>query len=296
MKHFILSSPPGRDGLIRVTGKDFHYLARVRRLRPGDVFKALLPEGGEVPVRVRSLEGAVLTGECLSGNGAGSFPAGTPPLQLPPEENRPEAGNTESALPPLLLFQALPKGSKMDLIVRQAAEGGINEIVPFISEYTVRRIKTSPEESRPAAGRMGAGGPEPGQTERWRRIIREARQQSGSFTATAVGEPCTLEALFARWECLRREYPRTLGLLFHQAPLEKGSFHGYLSRDPELVVIAVGPEGGFSPAEIQRFLEADFKPLIMGNTILRTDTAALYAAAAVRIILLERASWIHRPS
>jgi 16S rRNA (uracil1498-N3)-methyltransferase len=182
----------------------------------------------------------------------------------------------------------------MDLIVRQAAEGGIHEIVPFVSEYTVRRSKVSPEEGC-SGGPAGAGGPESGQTGRWRRIIREARQQSGSFTATVVGEPCTLEALFARWERLRQEYPRILGLLLHQVPLEKGAFHEYLSRDPELVVIAVGPEGGFSPAEVRRFLEVDFKPLIMGNTILRTETAALYAAAAVRIILLERASWIHRP-
>jgi 16S rRNA (uracil1498-N3)-methyltransferase len=58
-----------------------------------------------------------------------------------------------------------------------------------------------------------------------------------------------------------------------------------------MVVLAVGPEGGFSPEEVSRFLAAGFKPLVIGNTILRTETAALYAAAAVRIILLERTAW-----
>ncbi|MDR2185190.1 MAG: 16S rRNA (uracil(1498)-N(3))-methyltransferase [Treponema sp.] len=281
--------------MIRVTGKDFHYLVRVRRFGPGAVFKALLPGGGEIPVRVRSVESAALTGECLSGGGTGDFDE-TPPLRLPPEESSPAAENT-CVLPPLLLFQALPKGSKMDLIVRQAAEGAISEIVPFISEYTIRKIKASPEESRSTAGQadLCAGAAEPGRTGRWRRIVKEARQQSGSLTATTVEEPCTLGALFARWERIRQEHPRALGLFLHQDPLEKGTFHEYLSRDPELVAIAVGPEGGFSPAETRRFLEADFKPLIMGNTILRTETAALYAAAVVRIILLERASWIHKP-
>jgi 16S rRNA (uracil1498-N3)-methyltransferase len=87
----------------------------------------------------------------------------------------------------------------------------------------------------------------------------------------------------------------TLGLLLHQDPLEQGTFHGYLGNNPALVVLAIGPEGGFSSEEADQFLGEGFNPLLMGNTILRTETAALYAAAAVRIILMERTSWIHRP-
>jgi 16S rRNA (uracil1498-N3)-methyltransferase len=60
------------------------------------------------------------------------------------------------------------------------------------------------------------------------------------------------------------------------------------------VAIAVGPEGGFSPEVAARFGEEGFKPVSMGNTVLRAETAAVYAAAAIRIILLERESWSHR--
>jgi 16S rRNA (uracil1498-N3)-methyltransferase len=52
------------------------------------------------------------------------------------------------------------------------------------------------------------------------------------------------------------------------------------------------PEGGFSPGEVSRFLAAGFKAIIWGNTVLRTETAVLYGAAAVRTILLENAAWM----
>ncbi|MDR3168037.1 MAG: 16S rRNA (uracil(1498)-N(3))-methyltransferase [Treponema sp.] len=253
MKCFILPQPPDPQGLVRLTGKDYHYLARVRRFTPGSSFHARLPGGKEVMVRVKALEGACLLGECLF--------------------NQSSAGDT---LPPLVLFQALPKGAKMDLIIRQAAEGGIAEIVPFAADYSI-----------PKTGAPG----EKEKTERWERIIKEARQQSGSGITTAVRPPCTKDALFVYWEALKSRYSGALGLLLHQEALEQGTLHGYLSPVPEFIALAIGPEGGFSPGEVSRFLAAGFKPLILGNTVLRTETAALYGAAAVRVILLESASW-----
>jgi 16S rRNA (uracil1498-N3)-methyltransferase len=257
MKRFILSGPPGEGGLIRLSGADYHYLARVRRLALGAVFDARLPTGEPVRVRVQSVAGDCLTGLCL--------PAGAPSA----------AGMEAPPLPPILLFQALPKGAKMDLIVRQAVEGGITEIAPFVSAHSVPR----PESFGP-------------RLERWRRIIKEARQQSGSPVATSVRPPCAEPALLAYWDTLREAQPRALGILLHQEPLEKGTFHGYLGTKPPLVAIAVGPEGGFSGPEAARFVRAGFKPLLLGNTVLRTETAALYAAAAIRVILLESSAWI----
>jgi 16S rRNA (uracil1498-N3)-methyltransferase len=255
MKRFILNQAPGSDGKIRLSGEDYHYLVRVRRLAPGEIFPALLPGGGETLVQVLSVEGGVLTGLC----GAEKPGAGSP------------------GLPPIFLFQALPKAGKMDLIVRQAAEGGLTEIVPFSSEYSIPRLSDEGQGNR---------------LRRWEKIIREARQQSGSSVATTVKPPVTLAGLLDYWETLKSRTGKALGLLFHQCPLEQASLHGYLSGDPEIVVLAIGPEGGFSPGEVSRFLEAGFKPLTIGDTVLRTETAALYGAAAIRIILLESASWL----
>ncbi|MDR0376966.1 MAG: 16S rRNA (uracil(1498)-N(3))-methyltransferase [Spirochaetaceae bacterium] len=265
MKQFILPGMPDSGGRVCITGRDFHYLVHVKRLRPGAVLNALLPSGEPVKVRIVSMTEGCLTGERLLPQAAG-----------PEETGREPQG---SSLPPLILFQGLPKGAKMDRIICQAAEGGVTEIAPFISAYSVSR----PDDS---GGRL----------ERWRRIIREARQQSGSGTATRVRAAAAFDELLEYWEELKRKYERPVGLLFHQTPLEQGSFHEYLNNHPDLVVLAVGPEGGFSPEEVSRCMSAGFKPLTMGETVLRTETAALYAQAAIRIILVESALWMPRVS
>jgi 16S rRNA (uracil1498-N3)-methyltransferase len=246
MKRFALPGLPNPEGMIRLYEKDHHYLVRVRRLKPGMCFDAILPGGAETRVRILSTVDNILIGECSE-----------PALERQPPP-----------LPPIALFQGLPKGTKMDTIVRQAAEGALSLVQPFHSEYST---------ARPGGEKL----------KRWQRIIREARQQSGSATETEVRPPCSLEALLEYWDSIKTEYLCPLGILLHQEPLGKGSFHDYLSTNPDFVVLCVGPEVGFSPKEVSLFLDAGFKPLVMGYTILRTETAAVYGAAAIRIILLE---------
>ncbi|MDR2536220.1 MAG: 16S rRNA (uracil(1498)-N(3))-methyltransferase [Treponema sp.] len=257
MKQFILPKPPDHTGMIRLSGRDYHYLARVRRFKVGTVFKALLPNGEAVQIAVRSIEKDCILGVCLDFHNLEEDCSGSPKL------------------PPILLFQGLPKISKMDLIVRQAVEGGITEIVPFTSEYSPVKLIDGLDEKR----------------DRWLRIIKEARQQSGSKIATSIRSPGTVQTALYHWETLTRRYSQATGIFLHQTPLEKGSFHGYLNRVPDIVGITIGPEGGFSSEEAAQFLSVGFKPLVLEGTVLRTETAALYAAAAVRIILLENESW-----
>jgi 16S rRNA (uracil1498-N3)-methyltransferase len=277
---FLLKEGPDRDGLVRLRGEDYHYLVNVRRLMPGSVFTALLPpldsnrgSPGRVAVTVTGIDNQTLTGSVVSAeNGQVSAPC---------HEN----------IPPIILFQALPKGTKMDLIVRQAAECGLSEIVPFVSEHSVPR-----ELSRDR------------RLERWRRIIKEARQQSGSVVDTRIQGPLDTGELFAYWEKLQAdatpadsipagtassgcETAAALGLMFTPSAIEQESFHRYLYTIPPLIVLAVGPEGGFSGSELGRFADAGFKQLSLGKTVLRVETAALYGAAAVKIILMERAWW-----
>jgi len=249
VKQLILNREPVRDNTVRLEGDEYRYLVRVRRIKAGDKFPAIMPNGSETIVQVLSIDNGVLTGICSK------------PLEI----------KSTKKMPDIILFQALPKGDKMDLIVRQAAEGGITEIVPFVSEFSV--AKTSAEGQK---------------FTRWKRIIKEARQQSGSKTATSVRQPLTKNGLFEYWEKIKTD---ATGLLFHHEGIEQESLHGYLNNYPKVVAFAIGPEGGFSCAEVSSFLENGFKPFNIEGTILRTETAALYCAAAIKILLLERDSW-----
>jgi len=258
MKHFVLSSPPNPEGMIRLYGEDYHYLVHVRRLRAGLLFNAILPGGTETRIRILSTTDGILIGECLGFEKQTSSP-----------------DDDWQQLPPIELYQGVRKGSKMDLIMRQAAEGGISVIAPFQSEYSAVKINSITAEK----------------AKRWEKIVREARQQSGSAVETKVLPSCSFQSLLDYWESKKKDAARPLGILLHQDPLAKGSFHDYLGRNPDYIALAVGPEGGFSPGEVSRFLAAGWKPLVMGNTILRTETAALYGIAAIRIILLEKKTW-----
>ena len=273
MKQFILTKEPA-DNTIRLEGSDYRYLVKVRRLAVGECFPAVLPNGMETTVRIISIDRNVLTGKCQPLSDAVSLEAAS--LDAVSSETASE----EAQLPSILLFQALPKGEKMDLIVRQAAECGIAEIVPFKAERSIAGINAESQRHS-----------------RWERIIREARQQSGSKTATVIHKPLTVDSLLNHWKKIREG--GTVGLLFHQEDcqnmacqgLEKESLHSYLNSVPPAVVLVIGPEGGFSDKEVYLFIENGFKLITIGDTVFRTETAALFCAASVRIILLERNSW-----
>ena len=267
MKQFIFKMEPDKDNTVRLDGSDYHYLVRVRRLAVGEFFSALLPNGEETRIQILSIDGETLTGKCNI-NDQSSVPR--------------TGGSTSETSCKIILFQALPKADKMDLVVRQAAEGGIAEIVPFVSEFSIAKTKADSQKYT-----------------RWERIIKEARQQCGSRTATTLHNPLTMNELFNYWNEVKEKNTQSaeaLGLLFHHqvitdSPLAHKSLHGYLNSNPGVVALVIGPEGGFSDTEVSLFMENGFNPIMIGDTVLRTETAALYCAAAIRVLLLEKDSW-----
>ena len=82
-----------------------------------------------------------------------------------------------------------------------------------------------------------------------------------------------------------------LSLLLRERPLAQETLHGYLDRVPRHVELVVGPEGGFSPDEVEMLLSRGFQPFCLGPRVFRTETAAIFALGAVKILVQEQDAW-----
>ncbi len=265
MRRFILASSPAADGVLRLEGKDFHYLVGVLRKSAGDRMPVFLPNGMEAELEFLAISRH--SADCRILSQADN--------ELDLDRIR---RDFTSFVPPLVLLQALPKGPKMDLIIRQATEAGVALVIPFAAERSV--VKYGSTDDLTTKGR------------RWERIVKEARQQSGSTVATQLRPALDLREAVRVWASFPAADDARVALLFHQDPLAQASLHGYLNGRLEAVAMVIGPEGGFSPVEIRFLLDAGFLPLLLGPTVLRTETAALYSIAAVQVVLMEKKAWI----
>lgn len=156
------------------------------------------------------------------------------------------------------IAQAIPKGSKMDLIVEKATELGVAALIPLRSD-------------RVAGERTGEA-----KIERWRRLARSAAQQCGRSVVPAIGAVADWDALHATFAAYDRVYvPWELA---EPRPLRE-TFEAEAAR-LRTVLFVIGPEGGFAAAEVERARAAGAVPISLGTRILRTETVALVLLAA----------------
>jgi len=160
----------------------------------------------------------------------------------------------------LVLVQALAKGEKMDVIVQKATELGAARIVPLGSERSVVKLDAERSDSR---------------TGRYRRIAQEAARQCGRADVPQIDPPADWDAVFA----LLASEPTRLGLLLDPEAAVRLS---QVARGAQRLLLAVGPEGGFSTEERARAQQAGMIPVGLGKLVLRTETAALAALAVVQ--------------
>ncbi len=162
----------------------------------------------------------------------------------------------------LVLVAALSKGEKFEWVVQKATELGVSEIRPV---YTERA------DVRPVPGR------EERKAGRWRRVALEACKQSGRTRIPLVEEPRRLR------EILPDLGPEVRIVLDPGGGEEAGEAIRKAAAARE-VAVAVGPEGGWTPGEIEHLREAGFLPLRLGPRILRTETAAIVSAALLQFL------------
>ncbi|HPS44440.1 MAG TPA: RsmE family RNA methyltransferase [Treponemataceae bacterium] len=283
MRQFLLDQPLEPGERVTLEGSDFRYLVQVLRLAPGDTVEARLPDGTLASLAVERLDARAKTvalrrPACPRAEASPSAPesgvsANRAAASIRAGESMPPLPEIPEGFPRIILFQWILKGPKMDQVIRQATETGVSAIVPVSGERCLPRE-----------------GDSSGRAARWARIVREARQQSGSPVATVVASPVSVGAIGGIWADVSSGR-RASALVLTEAPLARKTLHEYLDIGMEIVALATGPEGGMTADELGGLERAGFSAVHFRTNVLRAETAALYGIAAAQSAIMESEKW-----
>ena len=264
---------PDTKGCITVDGKKFHYLRSVLRAECGDMIYVRIPNGKLQQMTVAKID--IASSRIILTVAGESTCTG---VSAAPVEDVPQVG--------LWLFQFIAKPQKMELIIRQAVECGAEAVVPVAGEFCQGGCIESAKKRLLDSDT------------RWKRIITEAREQSGSpvdtkiLPAVSVQEACTL------WKAHTDECKgKTFATVLYEQSAMTVPFHKaaglFIEENTNLHCTAVmtGAEGGISPNEIELVRQYGFIPVHLKTNILRCETAALYGMAVMQNVITESGLW-----
>lgn len=184
----------------------------------------------------------------------------------------------QSEAPPLrsriVLGQAIPKGKNMELIVQKAVEIGAAAIAPIISDRTVVQIDSESAVQKKT---------------KWQQIAIEAAKQCGQNWLPRVHAPRKLADFFETATFDAGFDLRLIGSLQPGAKHLKEILAEYSSEHherPQSVLMLIGPEGDFTPAELALARRHGCRPITLGPIILRVETAAIYCLSVLSYELM----------
>ena len=171
---------------------------------------------------------------------------------------RREAAAGEPALH-LTLFLALTQREKFEWALQKCTEAGVSAFVPFVSTRSLVQDAQDAHKKLP----------------RWQKIVQEAAEQSGRGRIPPVAAPLpwagalqSAQAASLRWIAWEEEQQTGL----------RTALRGLSPVPGQTAAVFIGPEGGFTPAEVEQAHQSGCQPLSLGPRILRMETAALAAA------------------
>lgn len=245
MYRFFADQFSTEDGRIYLSGKDVNHIRNVLRMRAGDQLFVVLTDGWEYICRIEEI---------------------TEKLVICRIEDAQKAGRELSSS--LVLYQCLPKGDKMDLIIQKATELGAVRMVPVASARSIVRLDEKKKEAR---------------TRRWRRVAEAAAKQSGRLLIPEISPVLSFEEMLKdaqKNEIRLMPYEKAAGMAESRRIL-------FSIRPGQSVGILIGPEGGFEESEAQKAEEAGFSLLSLGKRILRCETAGMTTLSILMYLLEE---------
>jgi 16S rRNA (uracil1498-N3)-methyltransferase len=247
MHRFYIPPNEWNPEALRLTGSEAHHARNVLRLRAGDKAVVFNGRGAEVTAELTEVSAREITLRKL-------HEAVTPPLRCR-----------------ITLGQAIPKGRNMDLIVQKAVEIGAAEIMPIVSDRTVVRLQADDAALKQA---------------KWQTVAIEAAKQCGQNWLPEVQTARSLAEFLGE----RRRFDLQLigslqpnALHLKQVLNDHATEHG---DRPASVLMLVGPEGDFTPAELNLARSNGCRAITLGPIILRVETAAIYCLSVLSYELL----------
>jgi 16S rRNA (uracil1498-N3)-methyltransferase len=249
MHRFYVSPENWNRGALALIGSEAHHARDVLRMEIGEKLVLFNGRGREITAEIVDLGNNEIKLRKL-------HEGETPPLRCR-----------------IVLGQAIPKRKNMELIVQKAVEIGAAEIAPIISERTIVQL-----DSESVAQKRS----------KWQQIAVEAAKQCGQNWLPRVHAPRKLDELFAA----AAGEPFDLQLI---GSLQPGAQHlkkilaAYSIEHgdrPRSVLMLVGPEGDFTPAELALARAHGCQPITLGPIILRVETAAIYCLSVLSYELL----------
>lgn len=241
--------PPEQFGEAAVTiaGDDARHITRVMRGKPGDKVIASDGAGREAVVEISEISPDEVTAVIT--------------------ERLPVTGEPWIKVD---IAQSLPKGDKMETVIQKCTEIGAVSFVPFLSERTIVQYDDRKEGKRLA---------------RWSKISKEAAEQAHRSIVPSIEQPLSWKQLLAAFErydlvCICYEQERGNQLRDVLQPFAAGLDRAKAYK----VLVAIGPEGGFTEEEVRAAEAAGAEAVGLGARILRTETAGM---AALTCILYE---------
>lgn len=241
---FFVTAEAVDDSHVEITGSQVKHLLKVRRCRLGEVIWIADGSGRQFEAEVESMNSERIVARIL----------------------RRESQSPE--LPPIVLFQGLLKGPKMDSVFRVATELGAAAIHALLTERAVSSL---------------SGGASLNRIGRWERIVLEAAKQARRMTLPRVPPPMTWsEAL----ECLKEMVEDTGArenkiVVFWEGEREQLLGDILPSEMPKRLAVVIGPEGGLTQEEVADLKSLGGETVTLGEDILRSETAAVAALALV---------------
>lgn len=157
---------------------------------------------------------------------------------------------------------AIPKQARLDDIIDGLTQLGVDSIIPMVTERVIVRLDESRGEAR---------------LNRWRRIAQSAAQQSQRSAVPEVRPVAHFEDVLAR----ARDFDlKLLPTLLGDRPQIKDVLAGENGRN---ILVLIGPEGDFTPDEVELAKQSGFIPVSLGDSILRVSTAAMAIASYIKL-------------